>query len=127
MDDEWKALLNEIKWGEQFGDTMDPATVQKFGRIQGVQGIIMGRVVSESKDDKGDVHVRITIQAFEVETGRLLWGQEKVGEVLAEKKPAPPGPPLDWFKIGLFAIVAVAVLVIVIGFLSYSKTASRPR
>jgi len=127
MDDEWKALLNEIKWGEQFGDTMDPATVQKFGRIQGVQGIIMGRVVSESKDDKGNVHVRITIQAFEVETGRLLWGQEKVGEVLAEKKPAPPGPPLDWFKIGIFAIIAVAVVIIVIGFLSYSKTASRPR
>ena len=127
MDDEWKALLNEIKWGEQFGDTMDPATVQKFGRIQGVQGILMGRVVSETKNDRGDVHVRITVQAFEVETGRLLWGQEQVGEVLAEKKPAPPAPPQDWFKIGMFAIGGVAVLIIAFGFLSYSKSASRPR
>ncbi len=125
MDDEaWKALLSEIKWGEQFGDTMDPATVQKFGRIQGVQGIIMGRVVSATKDDKGNVHVRITITAFEVETGRQLWGQEKVGETLAEAK---PGPPTDWFKIGVYAGGAVALLVIVFGFLSYAKSASRPR
>ena len=127
MDDEWKALLNEIKWGEQFNDTMDPATVQKFGRIQGVQGLIMGRVVSATKTDKGDVHVRITITAFEVETGRQLWGEEKVGEVLAAVKPPPPGPPTDWIKVGAFVVGALALLIIVIGFLRYAKGASRPR
>ena len=38
MDDEFKILLNEIAWGQSYGDTMDPATVQEFGRLQGVQG-----------------------------------------------------------------------------------------
>ena len=127
MDDEWKALLNEIKWGEQFGDTMDPATVQKFGRIQGVQGIITGRLVSVSKNDKGDVHVRITVQAFEVETGRFLWGQEKVGEILADVPPPPPAPPIDWIKMGAYIIGCLATLVIVLGALRAMGTASRPR
>jgi hypothetical protein len=124
MDDDWKNLLNEIKWGQQYGDTMDPATVQKFGRIQGVQGIITGRLVSVSRDDKGTVHVRITAQAFEVETGRFLWGQEKIGEADA---PAPAAPPMDWIKIGAFALGGVAVIIIVVGLLRAMGQASRPR
>ena len=127
MDDDWKNLLNEIKWGEQFGDTMDPATVQKFGRIQGVQGILTGRLVSVTKNDKGDVHVRITVQAFEVETGRFLWGKENVGEVLAPLPPPPPEPPIDWIKIGAFAVGGLAVLIIVIGMLRAMGRASHPR
>ncbi len=130
MDDDWKNLLDEIKWGQQYGDTMDPATVQKFGRIQGVQGIVTGRIVSISSDDKGSVHVRITAQAFEVETGRLLWGQEKIGTVdLPPQPPAPPPPPppIDWIKIGAFVIGSFAVLIIVIGLLRAIGRASRPR
>ena len=130
MDDEWKSLLNEIKWGQQFGDTMDPATVQKFGRIQGVQGIITGRIVSVSKDDKGSVHVRITAQAFEVETGRLLWGKEKIGTVDLPPTPTPTPPPpapVDWIKISAFILGAFAILIIVIGLLRAMGRASRPR
>jgi hypothetical protein len=130
MDDEWKNLLNEIKWGQEYGDTMDPATVQKFGRIQGVQGIITGRIVSVSRDDKGSVHVRITAQAFEVETGRQLWGEEKIGTIdLPPPPPAPPAPPppTDWIKIGAFVLGAFALLIILIGLLRAMGRASRPR
>lgn len=75
MDDEWNKLLEEIGFGQKFEDTMDAASVQKFGRIAGVQGLIMGRVVSVTKEGS-DAKVRFVLRAFEVETGRLLWGGE---------------------------------------------------
>lgn len=78
MDDEFTMLLNEIAWGQSYGDTMDPGTVQKFGRLQGVQGLITGRISGLSKYDSNDVKVRFTMQVFEVETGKLVWGEEKV-------------------------------------------------
>ena len=138
MDDEWKNLLNEIKWGQQYGDTMDPATVQKFGRIQGVQGIITGRVVSISKDDKDDpqngqpikgVRVRFILQAFEVETGQLLWGGEKVGVIDAAPafQPPPAPEPINWKQIALYAVGAFVALLILIGVIRVIGNASRPR
>ena len=75
MDDEWNRLLDEIAMGQRVGDTMDAATIQKFGRIQGVQGVITGRVVSVTKEGD-DTKVRVSLRAFEVETGRQLWGKE---------------------------------------------------
>ncbi len=89
-DEEWNTLLNEIRWGQNFGDTMAPETVQKFGRIQGVQGLIMGRISSITTDPQAKtsntVRVRVSIQLFEVETGRLLWGQEKMANAGASKE-----------------------------------------
>ena len=78
MDDEFKMLLNEIAWGQSYGDTMDPSTVQKFGRLQGVQGLITARVGGVTKLGDNDAKVRFSMQVFEVETGKLVWGEEKV-------------------------------------------------
>ncbi len=75
MDDEWNKILEEIGFGQKFEDTMDAVSVQKFGRIAGVQGLVMGRVVSVTKEGS-DAKVRFVLRAFEVETGRLLWGGE---------------------------------------------------
>lgn len=75
MDDEWNRLLEEIAMGQRVGDTMDAATIQKFGHIQGVEGIITGKVVSVTKDGD-DTKVRVSLRAFEVQTGRQLWGKE---------------------------------------------------
>ena len=75
MDDDWNQLLEEIAMGQRVGDTMDAATIQKFGRIQGVQGIITGKVVSVTKVGD-DTKVRVSLRAFQVETGRQLWGNE---------------------------------------------------
>ena len=128
MDDEFKMLLNEIAWGQSYGDTMDPATVQKFGRLQGVQGLITGRVSSVNKYKNDDVKVRFMMQVFEVETGKLVWGEEKVAfgkrnegdsfwSQLGDDK-------LKYGLIGLACIVGVALLIKV---LKAVGTASRPR
>ncbi len=42
-----------------------------------MQGLITGRVVSVARDGD-DVKVRFNLRAFEVETGRQLWGGETV-------------------------------------------------
>jgi len=65
-------LLDEIRWGEHFGDTMDQATIQKFGRIKGVQAVIVPRM-SISKID-GIITVRASIKGNEVETFANLAG-----------------------------------------------------
>src|SRR5258708_15309860 len=75
-DDEWKSLLKEIRIGDQEGDTMATATIQKFGRIQGVQGIIRRRISGvytgiantgacgvHMADDAKVLQVRVILQA----------------------------------------------------------------
>jgi hypothetical protein len=111
MDDEWNRLLDEIAMGQRVGDTMDAATIQKFGRIQGVQGLITGKVVSVTKDGD-DTKVRVSLRAFEVETGRQLWGREATETV--------HGTPTMMQKISrltesphakLYALIALGVIV----------------
>src|SRR2546429_430172 len=81
--DRTKSLIAEIRKGEQEGDDMHASTALKFGRVQGVQGIIHARIdgvfVGSSPspggirmaDDQQVLQVRILLQAFEAETGRL--------------------------------------------------------
>ena len=137
-DSEWKALLKEIRVGDQEGDTMDTATIQKFGRIQGVQGIIRGRIsgvyVGLANADSGAVHladdakvlqVRIILQAFEVETGRLLWGSEKMATVaLPDDSLVVPGTKRQWLLYGAAGIAGILVLFILLRAL---KAANGPR
>lgn len=89
----FSAILDEIRMGDQFGDTMDPSTIQQFGKLQGVEGIIMGRIAGvysgTANDGKGGIvqiegagkiiQVRVSLQAYAVETGQLLWGAERIG------------------------------------------------
>lgn len=138
-DPEWAALLSEIRRGDQEGDTMDQATIQKFGRVQGVQGIIRGRVTGvflgdlpssnavglRLADDAKVLQVRIALQAFEVETGRQLWGTEKVAAV------GIPGETLEVnvTRAELVGYAGGALLLIVVLFLILRamKSAGRPR
>ena len=77
--------MEEIKWGQDFGDIMDPRTVQKFGQVQGVQGLVSGKVESITlREEDATVRVRITFQAYEVETGRMIWGTEATGSLTDE-------------------------------------------
>ena len=128
-DGQWNQILEEIKWGDQRGDTMDASTVQKFGRIQGVQGLIMGRISSISKNEKGEPVVRVTMQAFEVETGKQIWGNETKG--LADKTKASTDPtalilakiPGGWLTVGGILIFLILLSVILKSF----ARAARPR
>lgn len=136
-DGEWQALMREIRMGDQEGDTMDADTIQQFGRIQGIQGIIRGRIsgvfVGQTPstggvrftDDDRIVQVRVLLQAFEVETGRLLWGREKTAAVLL----AHDGVPMRLSRVELIAYVGGGiVLLLLVGLvLRGLKAGSRPR
>lgn len=78
VDPEWDLLLKEIAWGENYADTMDQSTVQKFGRIKGVQALVFSRITGATKTDTEGVKLRLNVQVFEVETGEQLWGKEIV-------------------------------------------------
>jgi len=136
---EWKSLLAEIRRGDQLGDTMDPATVQKFGRIQGVQGVVVGRVtgvflatqrtsgaVRFKEQERQQIQVRVTLQAYEVETGKQLWGGERTAAVWLpyDDSLVVPGSRMDWVKWGAIGLGGLIVL-IWIG--RRIASASRPR
>jgi len=138
MDSEWNALLGEIAWGQSYGDTMDPATVQKFGRIQGVQGLIMARVSGLDPYGKDDVKIRFTIQVFEVETGRLLWGEEKIaygrqtGNWMTDLLPEDQAVLHKYVIYGVAGLVGLIVLFLVVVAITRSvrtamRNAARPR
>jgi hypothetical protein len=130
MDDEWDNLLEEIAMGQRVGDTMDAATIQKFGRIQGVQGVISGKVVSVTRDGD-DTRVRVSLRAFEVETGRQLWGKE-ASEIahrdrttiqkLSKFSESPHAKLYGWIALGV--IVGLIVLFFIV---KAFGSAARPR
>jgi hypothetical protein len=130
MDEEWDRMLDEIGVGQKFEDTMDPATVQKFGKIAGVQGIVIGKVVSVTKEGS-DAKVRLSFRALEVETGRQVWAGESAqyakrdGSLLnqVERLGETDGLKKYWW-IGSSALAGLYVLSRVIRAIS---SATRPR
>jgi hypothetical protein len=125
------SLLSEIQWGQDFGDTMKTETIQKFGNITGVQAIVFSRFdVTTGKD--GALTVRVNMQAFEVETGRTLWGAEKKAEQAAKITPktaieeaqeAVNSSRPYWKAL----IIGIAALLLVLWLLAKVRRASRPR
>lgn len=121
-------LLDEIKWGENFGDAMDQATIQKFGNIKGVQAVIVPRM-SISKID-GIITVRASIKGNEVETFANLPGCGEATQVIA---PIIPEKSI-WEKIveqsiAFKAIIIVLSILLPILFfvIRAFRNASRPR
>lgn len=73
-DDTWNTLLKEIEWGVRREDVMDPATVQKFGKIKGVDAILYGIVWAESVNMWSiRAHSKLSLVLADVETGQELW------------------------------------------------------
>lgn len=131
MDGEWQTLLKEIAWGESFGDTMDTATVQKFGRVQGVEALVFPRILGIAPTENGGVKLRLNAQVFEIETGRQLWGRETVAEVDGTLVPLSAAPLVQgaanyrqWI---LWAGGIVAAAIVLILLLRAVARASRPR
>jgi hypothetical protein len=139
-----KQFLAEIRRGDQIGDTMDPATIQKFGRAQGVNGIVVGRItgIYEVKQADSDslvrlddqykrmLQVRISLQAYEVETGRQIWGAERSGmvRIADDKSIVIPGTRRDWLLYGGGAIVGGLLLLVLLGMIwHHLKSSFRPR
>lgn len=128
MDPEWNTLLKEIAWGENYGDTMDQGTVQKFGRVKGVQALVFSRITGASKTDRGGVKLRVNVQIFEVETGRQLWGKEIVttheGSLVQIVDAQIVRDYRQWFTTGIAVFVGLSLLFILLKMIA---KASRPR
>lgn len=111
-DDVWKALLAEIEWGVRREDIMDARTVQRFGKIQGVDAILFGVVWDRSVNlwsIRG--HVKVTVHLADVETGQILWSSEAVeGESFIHWSDAI----MQFWRYPLLLIGAVVLLVVVL-------------
>jgi hypothetical protein len=91
-DSEWNKLLSEIEFSDRRSDVMDPATLQKFGAIKGVDALLYGSVREASVDYAGNGTVRLALTLSEVETGRRLWSGNVTGQYVLRQ--APTGPRL---------------------------------
>jgi len=96
-------ILKEIKWGDQFSDVMDPATIQKFGNLSGVQALIVPRLSLTSI--KGESTLRMSLQGYEVETGKALPFAHEAKRVIE-----PPMAVWKWIVIGLIAFILLVIL-----------------
>ncbi len=134
----WESLLAEIRRGDQWADTMVAATIPRFGRMEGVEAVVVGRVAGihdfSAETAKNSIplgpvaralQVRVLLGVYEVETGRLLWGAERIGR--AEPPPRPrelPGTPWQWLGGGALAVAVT--LAGLLGVLAV-RAAHRPR
>jgi hypothetical protein len=70
----WNLLLQEIEWGVRREDVMNPETVQRFGKIEGVDAILYGIVWDQAVNlwsIRG--HAKLSLILANVETGQELW------------------------------------------------------
>jgi len=126
MDAEWGSLLKEIAWGETLADTMDPATVQKFGRIQGVQALVFPRITGVTVTETKGAKVRLNLQVFEVETGEQLWGREVVmtqdGAFVPLGLNAAVGNYKQWILVIGGGLLGLLVLVMILRWIGQAST-----
>ena len=114
-------ILKEIKWGDELGDVMNEATVQKFGRLEGVQGLIVPRLSLTTID--GVTTVRVMLQGYVVETGKALpFSHEGKQQIVPPEPPEPP-KPFPW----LIVACVVGGLIVLIVIVKAVKGAMRPR
>lgn len=129
-------LLDEIRRGDRLGDAMEVETIQKFGRISGVDLLVVSRVAGVVADPEWEspqlrrllgqtrrLSVRMLGSVYEVETGRMLWGGERVGSAPFPEAPwRVPGSPRAWGVTG----VSVACLGLVCAVFGAVRRRYRP-
>ncbi|MBQ7178053.1 MAG: hypothetical protein IJS08_11625 [Victivallales bacterium] len=69
----WNEIIKEIAWNERKDDILDPATLQKFGRLKAAQVLLYG-MVTAIDNTKERIYVEIDLHATEIETRRHIWG-----------------------------------------------------
>lgn len=125
-DPEWASIVEkEMRMGFDREGMMDEETIARWGRENGVQGAIRGRISGvflgqgsgtgglRMADDAQILQVRVLLQAFEIETGRLLWGAERFAAVqLPDESLIIPGTKRQWILYGAGAIGLLLVLFI---------------
>lgn len=114
-DEVWNKLLAEIEWGVRREDIMNPETVQKFGKIEGVDAILYGRIW-DTDFNLGDARgrVKISVHLADVETGQMLWSS---GPVESEAYMHWSDATTTFWRypvMGLGALVALVVVLIIV-------------
>jgi hypothetical protein len=123
----WNTLLDEIKMGDDKGDVMSPETIQKFGKVEGVEAILYGKVWDKSFSDTGlRAHTRIGVRLAIVETGKEIWATT----VEADDRAKPVDIVEDNRREILIAVGALIAVILVLFILNRVRKAvshaSRP-
>jgi hypothetical protein len=70
----WDQVLAEVAWGERKADMLDPATLNRFGRLKAARLLLYGAVRDIAFDGrKGFVEIELHVSS--IETKQHLWGQ----------------------------------------------------
>ena len=121
----WDNLLAEIEWGVRREDVMNPDTVQKFGKIEGVDAILYGRVWDQSVNlwsIRG--HVKVSLVLADVETGQELWRSDPPleGEAFIHWSDAVT----QFWRFPLLLLALIVVLFVMFIFVRKFKKAFKP-
>lgn len=98
---EFNLLVSEIEFGERREDVMTADTIQKFGKISGVDALLYGDVLDVSQAG-GQTSVKISWYLSDVETGQQL----SFGTVVGTSKDIVPPQQLN--KNAVEAVTALA-------------------
>lgn len=123
-EEEWKNLLDEISWNVKREDIMDAATIQRFGKIEGCDGVLYGTLRGVERSLWAfRASARLSVHVADVETGRIVWSSGPVeGESFAHWSDVAVRfweYPAVWVVVLVVAGVAVVVWIL--------KRAVRPR
>jgi len=128
-DKEWNTLLSEIEWNTLKEDVMDAKTIQKFGKIKGVDGLMYGTVWSVYNnlwDTRSEV--KITLHLADVETGQVVWSS---GPIMGEAFVRWSDALTRFWRYPLILIGVIAALFILFVLLIFirkmTRHALRPR
>lgn len=70
----WDQVLAEVAWSERKADMLDPATLNRFGRLKAARLLLYG-VVRDVAFDGRKGFVEIELHLSSIETKQHLWGQ----------------------------------------------------
>jgi hypothetical protein len=120
----WDELLKEIEWGDRREDVMNPETVQKFGKIEGVDAILHGRIWDRNVNMWSVLgRVRMSVHLADVETGQIVWSSGPVeGAAYIHWSDAIT----QFWRYPLVLLMVLVVLVILALFVHRLKKAYRP-
>ncbi|MDD8043893.1 MAG: hypothetical protein PHC78_09055 [Verrucomicrobiota bacterium] len=121
---EWDRLIEEIARtdpGEGFGDIMNPETIQQFGRMEGVDALLFGKILEDLNESGVYSRVRLILSLAEVETGAILHSAPVSAEVTAPWYEAIRIHP----RIAMMIIAGLIGLYILI--VLFKKAGGRPR
>jgi hypothetical protein len=69
----WDEIMAEVEWDERKEDMLDPATIDKFGKLKSTQWLIYGTVRAAEESGRS-VYVEVELHLSSIETKQHLWG-----------------------------------------------------